>query len=265
MLNLISAEFFKLKKSTGFKLCLLITCICAWSLISVSHGIGTGDLSTDISGSASGLTEIMVISLLGSLLAGILVCSDFESKTIHDAIAGGNGRISVVISKVFVYLLLICLLFLPYAFATLIGLYTYATFSSSFAISVFINILADMSGQSITFSMAGNILLLSLVTGIVYAARLSICIPVAFKVRKPIVVMAFGFAAGFIIDLIAGAAEGIPLLSDLLTVTPFYRDYLMISMDSSDGIMLKAAIVSLLFLSIMTGITYLLFKKAEIK
>jgi len=114
MINLLRAELFKLRKSTAFKVCFLLSCASAMALTYFSHAIAIGSFSNSISGSASGLSEFVIISLLGSLLTGIMVCSDFETKTIHDAIACGKGRSSVVLSKVLVYVLIITLLFVPY-------------------------------------------------------------------------------------------------------------------------------------------------------
>jgi ABC-2 type transport system permease protein len=221
-------------------------------------------MSAGIAGSASGLTEIMIISLLGSLMAGYFICNDFESKTIHDAVACGNGRISVVVSKAFVFVLIVILLLLPYAAASLIGFGTGAEFTKPFGVSAFLSILANEAGLGVTASSVGKILVVSLVTMLVYAARLSICLPIAFKVRKPVVVMAIGFAASFLIDLLAGLTKDVPILGNIISNTP-YSLTAAVTMEAGTETLIKAAGISVLFYVIMSAVTYVLFKRAEIK
>jgi ABC-2 type transport system permease protein len=265
MLNLIHAEFYKLVKSTGFRVCVLLSSICAVSLITIAHALAAGNMSAANTGNASGLTELMIISLLGSFMAGSLICGDFETKTIHDAVVCGKGRISVVICKTFVYVIIIAVLLLPYILTTIVAVSTGAKFTTPFVASTFIGILFDASQSSITAVSAGKIATVCLVTILVQAARLSLCIPLAFKVRKPVVVMGVGFAINGLIDFIISLINEIDLINKLLSVTPYSRDYVILGLNTGSDILIKAAGSSILFLIIMAGISYLLFKKAEIK
>jgi ABC-2 type transport system permease protein len=265
MLNLIHAEFYKLRKSSGLKVCFLLSCICAAALALISHSIAAGNMSSDISASASGLTEIMIVSLLGSLMAGILVCSDFETKAIHDAVACGRGRSAVILSKVLIYIFIIALLLMPYTIAAVIGFSTGAEFSKPFVASVFIKILSNETGLEVTAASIGKIIMISIVTMLVHAARLMICIPLAFKIRKSIAILGIGFAFSAVIDLIIGLLDDIPLLGDLLSLTPFNKRFMMLTMDAGAGTLLKAAVTSIVFMVLITAITYKVFKRAEIK
>ncbi len=265
MLNLIRGEFYKLRKSISLKICFLLSCICAVAIILVSHFIAIEKMSADVSASASGLTEIVIVSLLGSLMAGILICSDFETKTIHDAVTCGKGRRTVVFSKAIVYVIIIALLLLPYLIATIIGFCTKAQYSSPFVASVFIRILYDGAGIPISPDSIVKIIMISISTMLVHAARLSICIPLAFKIRKPVVILAFGFTFNALIDLILGLFDDIPVISDVISITPFSRNFLMLTMESGAGIIVKAIISSIVFIMIMTIITAQTFQKAEIK
>jgi ABC-2 type transport system permease protein len=265
MINLIHSEFYKLGKSTGTKICFLLSLVSAFFLIYISHSIAVGNMSADLNGSASGLTEVMIVSLLGSLMAGMLICSDFETKTIHEAIASRNGRRTVVISKAFVYFIEVSLLLLPYAVITLIGFLSGAQFSKPFVASVFIGILANEAGIGVTVAAAFKILLISFVTMLVYAARLSICIPLAFKVRKPVVVMAVGFAFSFLFDVIIGVLDDVSIIHDIISFTPYSRKMLLLPLDAGAGTLFKAAAVSIVFFAAVTAFTYLLFRRDEIK
>jgi ABC-2 type transport system permease protein len=222
-------------------------------------------MSTEVSGNASGLTEIVIVSLLGSLMAGILICSDFETKTIHDSVASGNGRFAIVISKSLVYILIIAILLLPYLAATIIAFCTGAKFASPFVASVFIGILSDTAGRGISVDTIGKMIIVSLTVILIHAARLSICIPFAFKIRKPVVILAIGFIFDAMIDLLIRALDGIPILSDVISFTPYYRDYLLLTMSTGAGVLLKAVLSCIIFMAIMTGLTYAIFRRDEIK
>jgi hypothetical protein len=265
MINLVHAEFYKLYKSISFKLCFLIACISAAAFAVISHSIAVGSISTNISGSASGLSELVIIALLGSLLTGILVCNDFETKTIHDAVACGKGRRSIVISKVFIYVCIMFVLLVPYAAATTAGFCTRAEFTKPFVGSAFLRMLYDGKAYSTTAGNICKILLVSLTTVLVHAARLSICLPVAFKTRKPVAVTAIGFAYSALIDLVLGLLKDVPVLGSLISISPYNREFILMSFDTKADVIGKAVISSVVFLILITIITYYSFKKAEIK
>jgi ABC-2 type transport system permease protein len=265
MLNLIYADLYKLSKSTAIKVCIILSCISAIALTYISHSIATGAMSDTIRGSAAGLGDVMIVFLLGSLMAGFLVCSDFESKLIHDAVACGNGRIAVVISKTLVYILLVALLVLPYAIATIVGFCTGAEFTTPFVPSIFLDILANKTGLGLTPAVICKIIVVSLITMLVYAARLSICLPIAFKVRKPVVVMAIGFAFGFLSQLVIALTKDVPILGDILSNTPFAMGDNVVTMEAGAGMLFKVTGSSFVLLIIIAAITYRLFRKAEIK
>ena len=265
MLNLIQAEIYKLSKSTAFRICFLLSMISAVSLIVISHFIVVGKLSESISGNASGLTEVCIISLLGSLMAGIIVSSDYDTKTIHSSIANGNGRRMVVISKVVIYVIMMALLLLPYALVTIVAVCTGAEFTKPFVPSMFIRILYDSAGVKVTFNMISKIICISLVTVLVHAARLSLCVLLAFKIRKSVAILAFGFVFNGLIDLFVRLLKDIPVIPSLVKLTPYSPDFMMVNIQSKAGILIKATISSVVFLVIIGELTYQIFKKAEIK
>lgn len=265
MINLMRADLYKLRRSTGARICVIFCTMAAIALVSISHFVAVGSLSPDITGSAAGLTEVCIISLFGSLIAGIIICSDFDTKTIHDAVACGRGRISVVCSKVLVYLIMIALLFLPYVIAVFIGICSGAEFKNSYVVSVFTNMLSDVKGSEVTAALMGNIISVSLVTILVHAARLSICIPIAFLVKKQVAVMGIGFASAFLFDFIFSLIKDVPVLGNILSVTPFNRKYILLTINSDTDLLIKAAVISIIFIAIMSFVTYRIFRRADIK
>lgn len=265
MLNLLRSEFYKMRKSVSLKICLLLSCISAAALIIISHNIAVGKMSADIAGSASGLTEIVIVSLLGSLMTGLLICGDFETKTIHDAITCGNGRSTVVITKMLMYILSMMLLLLPYAAAVLAGYLSGARFTSSFVMSVFFRVLTEVAGSGVTLEKVGKILAIFILTMLVYAARLCICVPLAFKLKKPVVILAIGFLFSALIDLVIGLISDVPVISKIISCTPFSRDFILMTMNTGAGMMIKAAASSMIFLGLITELTYLVFRRDDIK
>jgi ABC-2 type transport system permease protein len=241
----------------------LLSCISAAALVYISHGIAVGNFSKDIAGSASGLSEIVIMALFGSLMTGILVCSDFESKTIHASVT--RGRLAVVLSKTLIYVMIHALLLLPYMAVTLITFCTGVKFPALFIPSVFTQILYNETGAGITAGILAKIIVISLITMLVHAARLSVCIPLAFKIRKPVVVLVIGFAFDALIDLLISVLSKVELLKSVISFTPYERKYILLEMNTSAGTLIKAAICSIIFIGLMAALTYKIFKKAEIK
>ncbi len=265
MINLIHAEFYKLYKSISIKLCFLIAGISAAAFTVISHALAAGSISKNVIGSASGLSELVIIALLGSLLSGILVCNDFETKTIHDAVACGKGRRSIVISKMLIYICIMLVLLMPYGVSSIVGFCTGAQFVKPFVGSAFLRMLYDGNNYSLTTGNICKMVSVSLTLVLVHAARLSICIPVAFKTRKPVAVTAIGFAYSILIDLILGLLKDTPVLGKLISISPYNREFILMSFDTKAEVMGKAVISSTVFLVLMTILTYYSFRRAEIK
>lgn len=265
MINLIHGELFKLKKSKLFWSLLLLITAAAIALAVLSNMVAEGKFGMDITASASGVGEVMIISLLGSLMAGIVVCGDFETSTIHDEIAVSGGRHSIVISKFFVFTLVIAALMVPYIIVTLIAFSSGKEFADPFIVSVFSGIMAKNASVTVTAGSIGKILAISLAEILVYASKLSICIPVGFKTRKTIAVVSIGFASSFFLDLIFGLLSKNDLLEKIIKITPFSKKYLLLTMDTGAGDIVMAMVTSLIFMAVMVLITWKLFNKAEVK
>ena len=125
--------------------------------------------------------------------------------------------------------------------------------------------MAENSSLGASAASIGKIISISLVEILVYAARLSICIPIAFKATKTMVVMGIGFTFSGLFDLVIGLVDEVPGVSNIISMTPFYREYMLINIDTEVGTLLKIAGISIVFILIITLITYKLFKRAEIK
>jgi ABC-2 type transport system permease protein len=86
--------------------------------------IPDGSLDASATGLGFLFSDVNVISILGGVAAGLLVCGDLDNKTIHDAVANGYSRFTVLAGKAAVLSLMVVLLLLPYAVTTWIALGT---------------------------------------------------------------------------------------------------------------------------------------------
>ena len=95
-------------------------------------------------------------------------------------------------------------------------------------------------------------------------AKLSVCLPLAFVLRRPLVVMAIGFVWGFLADLIGSTAADVEGLAALVRLTPFASDHVP-GLDSTGGDLVGTLAVSLVFIALMGLVSWLLFRRADVK
>lgn len=263
MINLIYAEIYKLRKGKAIKISFLVSLASSIILMILSNMLAKGNFEVKDLSSASFFGEVMMLSLLSALMISIIVCDDFETKTIHDSIASGNGRKNIVISKAIAYVLSMVFITLPYIITTIVCYCLNIKFAGGFITSTFINILADKG--AITASALVEILVISLIVALIFSARMTILFPIAFKKKNLFITTCLGFAASGIIDYLVSFTKYSSFFNKVISLTPFCRKYLFLSMDTEISILIKAVIVSIIFIIIMVLITYSLFRKDEIK
>ena len=194
-------------------------------------------------------------------MAGLAICGDFDTKNIHDAIS--CGRRNIVISKSIGYCVIIALLTLPYAIAGFVGFVSEGEFQSALAYSTNMSMMANPSNYPVDGAGIAKAIEVLLINIVLYAARLSFCIPIAFKVKKSVVVTVVGVVLGFLCDFFVNMISKIPVLDTIVEYTPF--SYPMISLDMGQGELLKILCISIGFIVLMIALTNVLFKKDEIK
>ncbi len=260
MINLIHGELYKYKKSLALKICILITMVCAVLLAVLSNGNAVGTMNIPAN-SLSGLSDIFIMSVVGTLMASLIICGDFESKDMHDAIS--CGRRNIVVSKSIGYFIVIALLVLPYAITAFIGFITKGQFQATFSYSTYLTLMSNQSGVPVNAESIGKSIEVLLISIVLYAARLSFCIPLAFKIKKAVVVTVAGVVLGFLSDFFVNLLSKVPVLDTILEYTPFAHP--IVTMDMSHGELIKILVISLSFFVFMIILTNILFKKDEIK
>lgn len=265
MINLIRADFFKIRKSAAIKILFLVACLCAAGMTVIAWSVAHGKMNVGMSGIGFLLSDVDVISILGGVCAAVFICGDFDNKAIHDAVARGCGRLSVIISKSIVLAGSVITLLIPYAVAVGIGLGTGSEFSLATPGLGFLNLLITTGGKSLSPAQGWELFGIMLLLLLVYAAQLSLCLPLAMIFRKPVVVIAVYYALSVLSGQLSALTKNSKLFADLFALTPYGGNYPLLTLSAGAADVIKAMLVSLIFIAVMIAFTFAAFRKAEIK
>lgn len=266
MYNLIRADLFKLRKSKAIKILIAITTICAITATVMAYLIQQGKLDAKAgNGIIFMFGDTNAMGILGAAVAGILICGDFDNRTIHEAIAGGCSRGQVILSKAVSFFCAIVFILLPYVIIVSIGLGTANKFSMGSVSIGFMHILTTDGGKAFSIAQIWKLVAIMLTLIIVYISQLSICMPFALTFKKPILVVIIYYALTILISNLAAARSSSKMLNDIFNCTPYGGKYSVITLSSGTGDILKPIFVSLIFIIVMLAISFLGFRKSEIK
>lgn len=265
MYNLVRADLFKIRKSIAIKILFAITAVSATAMAVLAYLIPKGKIDASMAGIGFMFSDADIISILGAVLAGIFICGDFENKTIHNSIACGNSRGAVIISKTVTFFCAAAFILLPYAIVTGIALATGSKFGMGSVAVGFLKLLCTEAGKAFTASEILKLLAVMLTLIIVYLGRLSICIPLALVSKKPILVVAVFYGITILVPNLSAVIAKYSALDHILACTPFGNDYGFLTLSSGTGDIFNAIAVSLICTVVMGALTYLAFRKSEIK
>lgn len=265
MYNLIGADAFKLSKSLPIKILFGITVVSAVGMTMIAYLIPQGKMDSGMTGIGFMFSDINMISILGAVIAGVYICGDFKDKTIHDAIANGCSRGSVIASKAFLFCCAIAFILLPYAIIIGIALGTGAKFNMGSTAVGFLHLLTTEAGTAFSVSEIWKLLVVMLTLVMVYVAQLSICVPLAFVLKKPVFVVSIYYGFSIFCGQLMGLADNLPMIGRVLACTPYGGNYTFITLDTKMMDMFKAVSVSLVFIIAILAVTYCAFRKSEIK
>ncbi|KNY25961.1 ABC transporter permease [Pseudobacteroides cellulosolvens] len=261
MYNLIYADLYKMFKSSIVKVLFGITLSCAVAMAVIAYLISQGKIDPGMSGIGFMFSDINIISILGAVIISITICGDFDNKIIHDAVASGCSRISIVVSKAIAAFCAIVFILLPYAIITFIALNTGLKFSIGSIGLGFLNIVTQESGISFNMQEAFKLLTVMLTLFIVYIAQLSLCVPMAFLFKKSVVVVAVYYG----LTIFCPQLARIEMLKIIFSCTPYLGDYTLLTTNTATEDIIKAILVSMVFIIAMLTVTWSVFRKSEIK
>lgn len=260
MINQLRADLYVMRHSATAALCLLAAAIAATLYTWLQHSLAVGDLSATSAQGVQGLSDILLVSLLGPLLFGVVVSQPFETRSVHDALLA-SGRGSFVASKTVIASLLVTGLSVPYGLAVLVGRATGAEFAPAIP-TTFSQLLS--TGGDLTGAEVGTILAVTITGALLMAAKLSVCLPLAIWLKRPLVVMAIGFVWSFVADLVATAAADVGGLDALVRLTPLAAEHLP-GPESTGGELWSTVAVSVVFIVLMGAVAWAIFRRADVK
>lgn len=264
MFNLISADLFKIRKSISIKVLVAITALCAVAMTVMARLIPQGALDKSVSSLVFLFSDINVAGILVGVIAGIFICGDFENQTIHDAIAGGHGRGSVLISRTVTFYCSVLAILLPYAIVTSIALGTGAKFGPVSPSGTFLHLLTA-PGAPVSGAQAGKLIAVIITLIVLYAGQMSICIPLAIVLKKPVLVIAINYGVQILCGQLAQIAHTSSSFNTVYSLTPYGTSYMQAALNTPAGDLVKSLAVSAGFMLIMVLLAYTAFRKAEIK
>lgn len=266
MISLLRTWFYKVRHSTLIYLCFILVAVCATSFVVVANKIATGDLSASTGASAALLTDVIISSsIFGPLLAANFLCRDFEARDLHVAIRRRHGRLNYVISKAIVLVVIEWVIILPYVLMTVIPYLLNWNFVEPYVSSQFLTMLFQLSSNQIQDANLLSLLCRLLVILIVFSAQASVSLPFAFAIKKPVPVAAICIVIPFVLNMVTGIGKENKAVGYLFKFTPFNPEAAFITLDTKTSALILALFSSVLFVAIMIGISYLIFRKAEIK
>lgn len=265
MINLIRADLYKMWKSPGIKVLLGLTAIAAVIVTGMAHMIQAGKIGTAAAGIAFLFSDASMLSVLGGVMAGILICGDYENKTIHQAAASGCSRGKIVVSKALSLFCAEFVLILPYVLASIIAIYSGARFSMGQNALGFLHVITSEAGKTPGAGAALRLVGILLTLIIVYTAQLSICIPLAFLLNRPILVVAIYYMFSVLCGQLILVSEQYAWFQKIFQCTPYSGEYYMIDLSVSGRILGRAVLVSSLYMILMIVITYTGFRKKDVK
>jgi ABC-2 type transport system permease protein len=265
MYNLILADLFKLRKSMAIKILFAITTVSSIIMAVMAYLIPQGKIDASMTGLGFMFSDINMLSILGAVMAGVFICGDFDNKTIHDAIATGCSRGAVIVSKAIIFCGAIAFILLPYVIITSIAISTGFKFSMGSIAIGFLHLLTSEADTAFSVSEICKLLTVMLVLIIVYMAQLSICVPLAFVLKKPVFVVAIYYGFSILSGQLVVLSGSSTVVNRILGCTPFGGNYTFVTLGTGIGDIIKAISVSFIFTIGMIAVAYCSFRKSEIK
>ncbi|MNO37103.1 ABC-2 family transporter protein [compost metagenome] len=265
MFNLIRADLFKLRKTWTIRIVIGITAISALIMAMMAYLIPQGKIEASMTGIGFMFSDVNMISILGAVLAGISICGDFDNKTIHNAVANGISRSTVIVSKAIILACSLALILLPYAIITTAALGSGSDYNMGSVAVGFLHLLTSEAGSGFSAAEIWKLLAVMLTLIIVYAAQLSICVPLAFLLKKPVLVVAIYYGLSILSAQLAGLANSSQAFNRIFALTPFGGNYTFLTLDAAGGDLFKAITVSLVFTIVILAFTCVIFRRSEMK
>ncbi|GFP74083.1 ABC transporter permease [Clostridium fungisolvens] len=265
MYNLIIADLFKIRKSKSIKVLFGITTLSAVTMVTMAYLIQQGKIDKTMNGIGFLFSDVNMMSILGATIAAIFICGDFDNKIIHEAIATGNSRITVLFGKIIVFCCSLLFILLPYIIAVVIAMSTGCKFSMGSVGVGFLNLLTVEAGKSLSEVVLWKLVAAIVTLIIIYLSQLSICIPLALVIKKPVLVVVIYYGFTILSAQLVRLGDNSKVFHNILACTPYGGSYSFVVSSTAYTELFKAICASFMFMAVMFTIAYLGFRKSEIK
>ena len=265
MINLIKADFYKINRSMIYKVLFLVSSVCAVVTTVISHMIHTSDMDITSASSAAMLTDVVMLSLINSVLAGQMICGDFDNKLIQSSLTGCSGRFTVVSAKMVTFSIIVGIMTLPYAICSIVGVCMGGGFSTPFSASIYLKILFESNTVEFSAESVLKYIVITVIMMLVYAAQSGIMFAIGFLMKNKALLTT---AISFILSTFIGMSTSMITSdagNDFLSFTPYSGDIYSLGNETEALTLVKIALVCIAFLAAYTGIAYTAFRKSEIK
>lgn len=256
MADLFRAEFFKLRKSLGFRICLIvflakdILYILLIQLLSSLLPMELGGFS-QFSSITSSFSSSTTAGMLFGFLASSLITSDYKSRDMQCAIAQGHGRAGILAVKTVVYSAGLWILALEDIIVYTLG-----------------STLVEGFGVKLTGDRLLYMLRVIVCEGFVITMMYMTCVLFAFLFTSKAASVSVNLLALFAIDL------GVPMIpyvvrydtvEKLLEYLPYISVREMAEVDIDWGHAGISLLVALVYGAAMLAGTWLIFRKRDLR
>lgn len=259
MYNLLKIEFMKLRKSKEFRyifwgICLISICLMGNKIYCTELFIKKTDPESIVNGVefySNIIDGKIYIEILQNILIIIFICKDFEKRIVQSEYLAGYSMFEILVSKIITCFIIKVVLTFFFAFISTTG------------ISIIYGI-----GQELTFTLILKILRMYLLSVLISCgiATVAIMISYIFKTISASVLVWVGVFFGYLIGMtVLGemfkSAQSLQYLLDN-SIFKFYR---MVKLDMFSGDIIYIISMSSLRIFIVFVITYIIFRKTELR
>ncbi|SHJ27568.1 ABC-2 type transport system permease protein [Clostridium cavendishii DSM 21758] len=243
MINLLKLEFHKLKHNKSFLIIALITVI-AEIINVIKNGTISGERAFQNS-----MYDIATLMLLGSVFAGLFIGTDFSNRIINKEVSAGHSRLKILLSKGILFFLATEMIMLVYPIA-----------------SVTVNTILNGWGSSFDLSTVIYIIKTILFRMVLDASCISLWIFIAFlckDVTKTMGVSILVFMMGSI--TLAGLSFQNNFVKTIYDFTAHSQARVIVNKSISYAQVTSVLISKLIIISILLSLSYIMFRRTELK
>lgn len=253
MNNLVKAEIFKLKNSTGFYILMILSVLFGISeavVLAYGEMLGNGINMTGYEAFYSQFSELRTLILVfAGVFSGIFIGDDFACRTFQAEIALGHSRFKVLLSKTFVYMVAICMMIGVQVFIVTAGV-----------------VLVNGFGESATAYVIANMLRAVLMFMFQICACSMLCVFTSMILKNKGSILAVNFLLLILID---GLFQVFASISNkafaIYAITPFFQALLSATSTISTSELIKSCSIGAVTSICFYLFSYSAFRKCELK